>query len=46
VAPGDSGIVEYARKPVEQRLLAAECLPGAGLRFVLLDYLRWNRGRQ
>ena len=45
VAPGYAGIVEDARKPVEERLLAAERLAGAGFRFVLFYDLWWNRGR-
>ena len=37
VAPGDAGIVEHARQPVEKRLAPAERLARQGLGLVLLD---------
>jgi hypothetical protein len=42
VAPGDAGIVEHARQPVEQRF-PAEGLAGTSLRFGLFDDVRGNR---
>jgi hypothetical protein len=46
VPASDAGIVEDAGKAIEQGLLAAECLAGAGFRVVLFYDVRWNRGRQ
>jgi hypothetical protein len=46
VTPGNPGIVEDAGKAIEQGFLAAERFPRPGFRFVLFDYVRWNRRRQ
>ena len=46
VAPGDAGIVEHARQPVEQRRLPPNALAADRLCFRLRDDVRRNRGRQ
>jgi hypothetical protein len=46
VAPGYAGIVEHARKAVEQGFLAAERFACASFRFVLFYDVRWNRRRE